>query len=75
MSTRNGVGSAESKSKRDTCTEPDGNLLMREPAGTEFAAASHEIADGVRSDLNMVVPFGRHTKMASKRSSAAVFAK
>jgi len=33
ISTRNGVGSAASKSKRDTCTEPEGSCTMRDAVG------------------------------------------
>src|SRR3984885_3954624 len=49
--------------------------MMREPAGIEAPSESQEIAAGVRSDLKMVAPLGRHTKMASKRSSVAIFAR
>jgi hypothetical protein len=75
MSTRNGLGVAFSKSKRDTWTEPEGNCMMRERAGSEPPSESHDMAAGVRSDLKMLVPLGRHTRMASKRSSAAIFAR
>ena len=75
MSTRNGLGSAASKSNRDICTEPDGSCLICERAGLGLPSASQEMAAGVRSDLKMVEPFGRHTRIASRRSSAAILAR
>jgi hypothetical protein len=72
MRTRNGFGSAPSKSNRDICTEPDDSCLICERAGFDLPSVSHETVGGVRSDLKMAEPSGRHTRIASRRSSAAI---
>ena len=75
ITTRNGVGSAASKSKRDTCTEPEGSCTMRVAAGLALAVRLARDRRGVRSVLTMVVPSGRHTSTASRRSSAVILAR
>jgi len=75
MRTRNGLGSAVSKSNRDICTDPEGSCRMCERGALDLPSESHETAAGVRSDLKMVEPLGLHTNIASKRSSAASFCK
>ena len=75
MSTRKGLGSAPSKSNRDICTDPEGSCLICERVGLTPVSDSQEMAGGVRSDLKIVEPLGRHTKIASRRSSAAILAR
>ena len=75
ISTRNGVGCAASKSKREICTEPEGSSTTLDEAGLDAAFDSQEIVAGARSVLNRVDPSGRHTKTASRRSSAVIFAR
>ena len=72
---RNGTGWAESKSNRETCTEPDGSCTIRADEEAGPALASQSIARGSRSVLAMMVPSGLHTRTASRRSSAVNFAR
>ena len=49
--------------------------MIRERAGLTLPSPSQLMAAGVRSERNIVVPLGRQTRIASRRSSVAILAR